>query len=275
MEYKKGHKIKPARTEPNGKVIFTDGTNDVLPNQISCEAYGYKWNKTNGSCTAFISNSKLMKRFRGLDNKNIGRQNITENNTTSTIISGVNNTTKGNSKNLLISGQNHQVENGINNASVFGTYGKAQREAEIVIGGGGGLGLNQTSIIQLAGSTTNNTATDLTIQGDTTSYITVQNNSILGFEVKVIGLCYGGGDGAAGDYKYIEIKGAVQIDNGYNLVWSQSSTTIASVGTTGSAQMAAVTDPYITVEVTGTTNVNIEWFASVQLTENKLSSVTF
>ena len=67
----------------------------------------------------------------------------------------------------------------------------------------------------------------------------------------------------------------MQIDDGYNLAWSQSSTTIASVGTTGSAQMAAVTDPYITVEVTGTTNVNIEWFASVQLTENKLSSVTF
>ena len=39
--------------------------------------------------------------------------------------------------------------------------------------------------------------------------------------------------------------------------------------------MAAVTDPYITVKVTGTANVNIEWFASVQLTENKLYAVTF
>ena len=67
----------------------------------------------------------------------------------------------------------------------------------------------------------------------------------------------------------------MQVDNGYNLTWSQSSTTIASVGTTGTAQMAAVTDPNITVEVTGTSNVNIQWFASVQLTEKKLSTDTF
>ena len=91
----------------------------------------------------------------------------------------------------------------------------------------------------------------------------------------MIGLCYGGSSGTAGDYKYAEIKGAVQVDDGFNLTWSQSSTTIASVGTTGTVQMAAVTDPYISVEVTGTANVNIEWFASVQTTENKLYSVTF
>ena len=98
----------------------------------------------------------------------------------------------------------------------------------------------------------------------------------MGFEVKVIGICYGGSSGTAGDYKYEEIIGAVKVDNGYNLTFSQSTTSIASVGTTGTSVMAfAGEDGFITVKVTGTANVNIEWFASVQLTENKLYSVTF
>ena len=35
MEYKKGHKIKPKEILDNGVVVFTDGTNDVSPNQVS------------------------------------------------------------------------------------------------------------------------------------------------------------------------------------------------------------------------------------------------
>ena len=54
-----------------------------------------------------------------------------------------------------------------------------------------------------------------------------------------------------------------------------SSTTIASVGSTGTAQVIAVTDPFITIEVTGAANRILEWFASVQITEKKLRAVTF
>ena len=42
----------------------------------------------------------------------------------------------------------------------------------------------------------------------------------------------------------------------------------------GIAAIADVSTGLITVLVRGTANVNIEWFASVQLTENKLTSVT-
>ena len=94
--------------------------------------------------------------------------------------------------------------------------------------------------------------------------------------MKVLGLCFGGSSGTSGDYVYQEIKGAVKIDNGYNTTFSQSTTTIASVGTTGTAVMVhAGTDPYLTVQVTGTANVSIEWYSSLQITENKLYSVTF
>ena len=276
MEYKKGHKIKPDRIEPNGKVIFTDGTNDVLPNQISCEAYGYKWNRTNGTCTAFISNSKLMRKFRNLDNKNIGRKNITENNTTNTTIIGVNNTTKGQNKNVLISGKNHQVESGISDASAFGTYGKVKNQGEVVVGGGVALGLNQTSIVQFVGTTTDETPTNLTVQGVSSSYISVQNNSLLGFEVKVIALCTGGVEGVAGGYDHRELIGAVVTDNGYNTTFTQSSSVIArTTALITAVTMVDVTDPYITVQVTGVAGTNIEWFASAQLTEKKTVEITF
>ena len=280
MEYKKGHKIKPKGVLSNGEVVFTDGTNDVRANQVSCEAYGYTFDKTAGTCIAFKYSPKLNKTFNNLENTIQGKSNTTEGNTINSFINGQENRTKGNNRNLLINGENHEVDNGINNVTTLGAYGKVKNQGELVLGGGIGtsdypLGNNQTSIVQLGGVTSDASRTNLTVHGDGSNYITVQNNSILGFEVKVIGLCYGGSSGTAGDYKYAEIKGAVQVDDGYNLTWSQSSTTIASVGTTGTVQMAAVSDPYITVEATGSANVNIEWFASVQITENKLYSVTF
>ncbi len=280
MEYKKGHKIKPKEILINGEVVFTDGTNDVRANQVSCEAYGYKWNKANNTCYGFNSNFKINKLFQNTTNTKIGAENSIEGATMNTLINGNKNTTKGQSRNILINGKSHEVDNGINNATTLGAYGKVKNQGELVLGGGIGtsdapLGNNQTSIVQLGGLTSDASRTNLTVHGAGTDYITVQNNSILGFEVKVIGLCYGGSSGTAGDYKYAEIKGAVQVDDGYNLTWSQSTTTIASVGTTGTVQMAAVSDPYITVEATGSANVNIEWFASVQITENKLYSVTF
>lgn len=277
MNYKKGHKIKPDGILSDGRVIFTDGTNTVLPNQISCEAYGYKWNEKEGTCTAFNYTNKIARLNKGVSVTKTDKTNIEEGGTKNTTIIGANNTLKGQNTNVLVSGINHQVESGISNASVIGgTYGKVKTQGEVVIGGGKGLGLNQTSIVQFEGLTTDESATNLTVQGVSSSYITVQNNSIIGFEVKVAAISSGGGEEvAAGSYEYMELKGAVVIDNGYNTTFSQSTTGIARTASLGSVVMADVTDPYITVRVTGTAGVNIEWFASVQLTEKKLTTVTF
>ena len=279
MEYKKGHTIKPKETLENGVVVFTDGTSDVSPNQISCEAYGYKWDRKSSTCYGFSSNFKIGKLFQNTTNTKIGAENVTNKGTENTFINGTKNTTKGNNRNLLICGESHEVSNGISNALVFGTYGKALRQAEVVIGGGvtgenPKAGLNQTSVVQLIGATAGNTPTNLTIAGGS-STIAVQNNSILGFEAKVIALVSGGYGGTAGDYGYFEITGAVRVNNGYSTAFSQSTATIASTGTTGTVSIADVSTGLITVQVRGTANVNIEWFASVQLTENKLTSVTF
>ena len=40
IPYLKGFDVKPSSTTPSGVVIFTDGRNDITPNQLQCEAYG-------------------------------------------------------------------------------------------------------------------------------------------------------------------------------------------------------------------------------------------
>ena len=276
MEYKKGHKIKPDTILPDGRVIFTDGTNSVLSNQISCEAYGYKWNEKEGTCTAFNYTNKIARLNKGVSVTKTDKTNIEEGGTKNTTIVGVNNTTKGQNKNVLINGQNHQVESGISDASAFGTYGKVKNQGEVVVGGGVALGLNQTSIVQFVGTTTNEDPTNLTVQGVSSSYITVQNNSVLGFDVKVTALCTGGEEAVDGGYDHRELIGAVVTDNGYNTTFTQSSSVIArTTALITAVTMVDVSDPYITVQVTGVAGTNIESFASVQLTEKKAAEITF
>ena len=277
MEYLTGYTIKPHQITAIGEVTFTDGTNTNLgANQVTCEAYGHTYDKATGTCRAFRYNTNLQRDISNINNKFNGTGNTTEVGSNTVQINGTNNTARGFNNSCSINGSLNEIANGVNNASVLGgTYGKAIRNSEIVIGGGELSGVNQTSTVQLGGTTTAATPTNLTIQSDGSSLIEVQNNSIFGFEIKVIALCSGGSAGAAGDYIYLELKGAVRVDDGYNLAISQSSTTIASVGSTGTAQVVAVTDPYITVEVTGLKNVNLEWLASVQITEKKLRTGTF
>ena len=139
MNYKKGHKIKPDGILFDGRVIFTDGTNTVLPNQISCEAYGYKWNEKEGTCTAFNYTNKIARLNKGVSVTKTDKTNIEEGGTKNTTIIGANNTLKGQNTNVLVSGINHQVESGISNASVIGgTYEKVKTQGEEVIGDGKG-----------------------------------------------------------------------------------------------------------------------------------------
>ena len=45
-----GYTVKPSSVSGLGIVTFTDGTNQITPNQLQCEAYGYTYNKVTGTC---------------------------------------------------------------------------------------------------------------------------------------------------------------------------------------------------------------------------------
>jgi len=286
MDFKKGYKIKPKRIDDNGLVIFTDGTREMFANERCCLEYGYHYNKQTGKCYAYPVSRAVTKKLNIKDKvKDFGAGNKIKG-TSNSLISGSSNKTEGGNNNLLVSGSFHEVGLNIQDSSLIGgNFGKVLRRGEVVIGGGGfydtstdsgTAGLTQMSTILLSGTTTNATETNLSIQGDGSSYITVQSNSLLAFECHINAICTGGDDGTAGHYRYEKIVGTVLINEDGDRTYNQTTTTVKSNGTIGStATTLGNTGDDVSIIVVGTLNLNVQWSASIIITENKLATVTF
>jgi hypothetical protein len=267
--YLNGYSVKPATVGGTGIVTFTDGTNAVTPNQQQCEAYGYTYNKDTGTCRAFTYSTTLQNSLISEGNIIKGQDNIVMMGTGNTHIVGETNLVNGDSRNNIIVGSNNEIANGINNAAVFGNYGLAQRPGEVVIGGGGfsgtGKGYAQSSYITLTGTTTDNTATSLYVNGDSTTTIIARNGNLFtGFEATVIGVRTGGvAAGNIDDRVCFKVEGLV-----YNTAVDQSITTTGRFGTTTGwdAEMAFSGSDMI-FEVTGATDMNISWSCTLNLYE--------
>ena len=276
MDYKKGYNIKPKEVLKTGEILFTDGTNDVIPNQAACEAYGYTYNAATGTCTAFKYDSTLDRKFNNIHN-NV-RGGTTEYGTKNTILNGQQNVTKGNNFNNIINGEKHQIELGAKNSNLLaGSYGNIQNQGEVVMAGGGfgsTLALAQTSFVQQSGNTTDGTQTLLYTQYITNKYIEKVKNAVIGFEANVIGVNTGVGEGTAGDYGYVQITGAVTFTNGLASTYHQTTTHIVAYGTSGMHITAVMRDATATsfgVAVTGLEETYIQWTAEVKLWQNKIT----
>ena len=275
IPYLSGYDVKPSSTSEIGVVTFTDGRNDITPNQQQCEAYGYTYNQADGTCSTFRYNTNLIKSFSNESNKFQGANNTTETGTSNTLIIGQNNTVKGLSRNNIIVGNENEIANGVNNASVFGNYGIAERDGEVVIGGGGfsgaGVGKAQSSTITLTGTTTNASATNLFVNGDSATTIIARSStsSFQGFEATVIGVRTGGSaaSGAVNDRICLRVTGLVFLK-----AVDQSSTDLGKSGTTGgwAAQVAFSGTNDMLFEVTGAANMNISWSCTLNLYELKI-----
>ncbi len=278
MEFRKGYTIKPKEILGTGEIRFTDGTNDVIPNQNACEAYGYTYNTATGTCNAFNYNSSLNRKFNNITNNTSGGQ--TESGTRNTLINGQESVTKGNNFNNIINGEKHQIENSINNSIILGgSYGQIENQGEVVIGGGGfqealGLGLSQQSFIQQSNKTSDATETALLTQYLPLTYIQKVANSVIGFEANVIGVNYGG-EGEVGEYGYFQLTGAVKFTNGLVSEYYQTVHAVVSHGHSGlnlTGEMKDVTATSFGVHVTGIAGTRIQWTASIKLWQNKLQT---
>ena len=282
MEYLTGYTIKPHSTTPLGSVVFTDGTNtEIQPNQQTCEAYGYTYDKTSGMCMAFRYNENLDRNIFNENNKNNGSGNTNQLGANTIQVNGTLNTTKGFNNNCFINGSNNEIANGVDNATVLGMGGKANRDGSLVIGGGAEIidasdtttnCSRKVSTVNLAGTTTDNTATKLTVNGlGGTNYINVNENSIVGFEIYITRLEVGGTSGTLGNYSYRNIKGVVRIGETSGMAFIVGFTrNIGKIGINGSAAMVDSTTggvDSISIEVTDRNNVNNIWSATVTLHE--------
>jgi len=270
MNFRTGFTVKPKEVLTSGQVIFTDGTNDVTPNQPSCEAYGYTYNVATQTCVAFDYSTRIGVNVSNENNFIKGDRNSTETGTNNTIIVGQNNTTKGDNRNNIIIGDYNEVANGVKNASVFGNYGKAQRDGEFVIGGGGfgmtGVGKAQSSQITLTGTTTDAVATSLLVNGETSKTIIDREavtNSFQGFEANVMGVRTGGTAGGS-PYDRILLRATGLV---YLKIVDQSVATLGSFGTvTGwTSGMAFSGTNDMLFQVTGAANMNISWSCTLNI----------
>ena len=285
--YLTGYTIKPSQTSLTGEVFFTDGTNDgIVPNQVTCEAYGYTYDKTSRTCRAYTYNTNLERNISNINNKNNGARNTTELGSNTIQINGTLNTTKGFNNNCLINGSENEIANGVSNSTVLGVGGKSTSQGELVIGGGlnrfaGGEGYadRKMSIVNLAGVTIDNTATTLTVNGDTTNFINVKNNSVLGFEIYITRLEVAGSSATLGNYSYKNIKGVVRIDDAYTMLFQVGYTrNIGKIGVNGTSAMIDSTTggvPSISIQVSDRNNVTNIWSATVTLHELISTNITF
>ena len=118
MRYKKGYSIKPLRSE-GGVMIYTDGTTEMMPSQVSCVAYGYKWDDANGVCvlvntTSADTNKKINEGYNNV----LGKKNNIGNGVENSIVAGERNRFEGQTRNVIVNGNDNVVKTGVYNSSI-------------------------------------------------------------------------------------------------------------------------------------------------------------
>ena len=268
-----GFTVKPLSVSALGVVSFTDGAREITPNQLQCEAYGYTYNKAEGTCSIFRFNTNLIRSFNNSNNSTKGAQNVTETGTNNTLIMGESNTVKGFSRNNIIIGSNNEIANGVNNANVFGTFGEATADNSIVLGGNAGtdiLGKRQAIQLLYGVQTTGADAVDSYLNGITGSYFVVPENTAIMFEADILAVRVGGtGSGAVGDFK-TWIETGVVINKSGTLSVDSSTISHSSSGTTGGWDaVSTVSGTNYIMSVEGVEDKTIDWVSNIRFTQLK------
>lgn len=273
IPYLNGFTIKPLSVDSSGSVVFTDGTNVVLPNQQQCEAYGYTYNSTTGTCSAYTFSENL---GRGIINENNfikGAGNVTEVGTNNTSVMGENNIVRGLSRNNIIIGNNNEISNGVNNAFVYGTLAQATADNSIVLGGNAAadnLGERQSIRLMYGTQTTAGTTTNSFLNNTTDSFFVIPRNTICYFHADVIALRVGGtGEGSVGDYASWVERGVV-INKSGTLSVQRERDVIKTSGSVANWRPAAnVTGTNFRITVRGDADQTIEWNSNITFTQIK------
>ena len=273
IPYLTGFDVKPLSTSSLGIVIFTDGTNAVIPNQLQCEAYGYTYDKASGTCSIFRFNTNLNRSFSNESNKIQGANNTTETGTNNTQIIGENNTVKGLSRNNIVVGSNNEIANGVNNANVYGTLGEATADNSIVLGGNAStdnLAERQSIHLIYGTQTTAGGTVDSYLNNITDNYFTIPVNTAMYFHADVLAVRVGGtGTGSTGDFASFVERGVV-INKSGTLSVSRERDAIKSSGTVTNWRPTATVDgTNFIIDVRGATDVTVEWCSNIRFTQIK------
>tara|TARA_R110002020_G_scaffold16751_2_gene59204 strand:- start:37 stop:891 length:855 start_codon:yes stop_codon:yes gene_type:complete len=278
IPYLNGYSIKPASVNALGLVTFTDGTNNVTPNQQQCEAYGYTYDEASGTCTAFTYSTNLERNLLNENNNIQGVGNTTETGTNNTYIMGESNTVKGLSRNNIIIGSNNEISNGVNNTFVYGNLGNSITNNSIVLGGNNStsiLGERQYITFIYGGQTDGDEAAFAYLNNVTDSYFQPPagtNNCIFFFQSETVAMRTGGvAAGNKGDYVSWVERGVVK-NARTSLSIDRSITTISASGTTTGWDLESqVSGSDFKQQITGAADMIIEWVSTIRITEIRTS----
>jgi hypothetical protein len=275
-QYLKGYSIKPNSVSTTGTVLFTDGTNDIIPNQQQCEAYGYIYDKTTGTCKAYDYTDHLSRSVNNINNNIQGSGNSVQTGTNNTYIMGENNTVRGLSRNNIIAGVNNEIQNNINNTAVFGVGGDGLFNNAMIFGGNNQddrAGTRQTMTLMYGGQTTNNSTVDIYPNNGSTTTISnlvffqPQVNRVYYFQSETMAVRVGGtsAGGAVGDFKAFVERGVVKCTGAGTLSIDRSRSTVANTGTTsGWVATNAVSGSNFQQTVKGANNMTLEWVSTIR-----------
>jgi len=268
-----GYTVKPSSVSGVGIVTFTDGTNNITPNQLQCEAYGYTYNIVTGTCSIFTYNTNLDSNTANENNRIYGAGNLTQIGTNYTLMMGENNTVKGSSRNSIITGSNNVIDNGVNNANVSGTLGESTANNSIVLGGNNGtdtLGERQSVQLLYGIQTTDGVNTVSFLNNTTDSLFAIPDNTIMYFHADIVGVRVGGtASGNVGDYASFVERGVIINESG-TVTINRERDSIKSNGTvTGWQPTGIVSGTSFAMRVRGATDMTIEWCSNITFTQIK------
>jgi hypothetical protein len=268
-----GYTVKPSSVSGVGIVTFTDGTNNITPNQLQCEAYGYTYNIVTGTCSIFTYNTNLDSNTANENNRIYGAGNLTQIGTNYTLMMGENNTVKGSSRNSIITGSNNVIDNGVNNANVSGTLGESTANNSIVLGGNNGtdtLGERQSVQLLYGIQTTDGVNTVSFLNNTTDSLFAIPDNTIMYFHADIVGVRVGGtASGNVGDYASFVERGVIINESG-TVTINRERDSIKSNGTvTGWQPTGIVSGTNFAMRVRGATDMTIEWCSNITFTQIK------
>lgn len=273
--YLTGFAVQPATIDNLGVVAFTDGRQEVTPNQEQCEAYGYTYDSGSGTCKAFNYSSNLGIGIKNETNNLQGAGNTIATGTNNSYLIGENNTIRGNSRNNIVVGSNNQINNAINNGNVFGTLGEVAADNSIVLGGNAGgdnLGERQSIQVLYGRQTTATSEVNSYLNNTTDSYFAVPENTILYFNADVVAVRVGGtdGSGAVGDYASWIERGVIINESGTLSINREKDAIVDSGGAISNWRPRSVASGtnYV-LKVRGAANQTIEWCANIIFTQIK------
>ena len=272
--------LKPARTLSSGRVLFTqDDEFFVVVDQETCEAYGYKYDKTTSTCYAFKGGVNLIKDERKQNNVVKGAGNTIRTGVVNNVVSGSKNTFNGKNFNDLTLGNQHTIANGVNNSITIGRLANVTTSNSIAIGANqpdDNLGERQTIILSY-GCQTTGTDPSATAGGTVSSGINnktatrfvLPDNAIIYFHADTIAVRTGGtaASGAVGDF-YSAVERGVMINKSGTCTISRERDTIKTSGTVTNWRVNAGVGSgnTLALQCRGNNDMTIEWNITVTIT---------